>query len=243
MTTHENAPTNAQILELGATVLRQIPKDLSLGEARFLIDNPKVIRGVLLGLKAKARKHLRVTEAQLRTEWMEFYDRIFGIGVDLSSVKIPDEQSGFGRVLFIPQGLSINQTIDACQKYFEVNSYLSDLDSEVPISDRSPESGSYVIRLRDRREADKELKNLSANELCERNIKGITLLERLVSELKYHDETGEHLDVKNVTLCNGSRYSNGGVPHVSWHGGELTISWEYPDRATDCERAREVIAL
>jgi len=242
MENHENAPTNAQILELGALMFRQIPKDLTSADTKFLIENPKVIRGVLRGLKSRARKHAQDSEAMLRGEWIEFYDRVFGIGTDIFMTRIPDEQPGFDRVLFIPEGLALYQAIAACRERFEVQTYIDKLDGDAFTNDRSPESGSYAIRLRNRREADKELKNLSVNVLKERGTSGITLLERLVLELKYYYETGEHLDVENVTLCSGSRRSDGSVPHVYWHDGGLYVLWSPPDDADGYLRSRAVVS-
>lgn len=55
---------------------------------------------------------------------------------------------------------------------------------------------------------------------------GITLRERLLLELAYFDETGDHLDVKGVTFCSGSRYSDGYVPRVCLRtDGEVGVDW------------------
>jgi len=188
------------------------------------------------------RKNPFVTPGDIREEWQEFYTRVLGLTVDLSEVKIPDDEPGFDRVLLIPEGLTMNQVITACRKRFKVYTYVDDLDRDVPTNDRSPKSGAYAIRLRDRREADEELKNLSANALSERNIKGITLLERLVLELKHHYETGEHLDVENVTLCSGSRHSGGYVPRVYWYDGRLCVDWYHPGDAYGYLRSRAAVS-
>ncbi|MBU3942419.1 hypothetical protein KKA24_00370, partial [Patescibacteria group bacterium] len=109
--------------------------------------------------------------------------------------------------------------------------------------DRSSEKESYVIRVRERQEADEENVNLSAEQVQKRNIKGITLLERLILELKYWDETSNHLDVSNLTLCTGSRYSDGHVPYVDWRGSCLYVSWCNPQDAYSCWRARTVVSF
>ena len=55
----------------------------------------------------------------------------------------------------------------------------------------------------------------------------MTLLERLILEVKYFTETGKHLDVKGVTLCTGSRNSDGNVPYVDWFSdaSEVCVGW------------------
>jgi hypothetical protein len=62
-----------------------------------------------------------------------------------------------------------------------------------------------------------ELVNKSANQLKQEQVKGITLVERLLLEFAYFLATDEHLDGgKSMTLCSGSRWSNGDVPSVRW---------------------------
>jgi len=62
----------------------------------------------------------------------------------------------------------------------------------------------------------------------------------LIYELKYYDETGEHLDINNSTLCAGSRYSSDKVPYVRWRGGELRVDWCGSGAAAPHLRARVV---
>ncbi|PWB38643.1 MAG: hypothetical protein C3F02_02940 [Parcubacteria group bacterium] len=179
----------------------------------------------------------------IQEEWQEFYRKYFRLSVDFSDVSIPEEQEDFTRVLFIPQGLTINQAFQACSKAFKSWSYTNDLDKDVPNNDRNTEA-SYAIRVRDRVEADEELKNLSANDLQKRKISSITLLERLVYELKYYSETNKHLDIQNTTLCAGSRHRNGSVPCVYWSSGlgKLCVDWCHPDSADDGLRGRAVVS-
>jgi len=74
-------------------------------------------------------------------------------------------------------------------------------------------------------EADEEYKNMSANDLGEiKGFQGITLRERLLMEIQYFDKTGKHLDVDNITLCSGSRCSDGDVPYVGRDGdGDVNV--------------------
>ena len=96
--------------------------------------------------------------------------------------------------------------------------------------------------MRARIEADKEYKNKSANDLKKEQILGITLLERLLMEPDYYVETKKHLDRKSITLCAGSRISDGNVPYVHWNveDGELYVHWGNPDRRYGFLRTRAV---
>ena len=47
----------------------------------------------------------------------------------------------------------------------------------------------------------------------------------------------------NVTLCSGSRGSDGDVPEVDWHDADgLVVHWCYPGVAGDYLRSREVVS-
>lgn len=170
--------------------------------------------------------------------WRKFYQEYLAMDVDLSSVVIPPHQPGFDQVIVIPQGLTLNQVVAAMRNHFSVYTYVNDLDRDVPTNERDPKSGSYAIRVRNRREADEELKNLSANQIADMKLATLTLLERLVCEFKYYSETKSHLDIQNVTLCSGSRDSDGGVPRVYWHGSELDVYWCGTVNSSDRLRAR-----
>ncbi|MBU1159674.1 hypothetical protein KKD04_00640, partial [Patescibacteria group bacterium] len=110
--------------------------------------------------------------------------------------------------------------------------------------DRTTKDNAYAIRVRNVVEADEEFKNLSANQLKEQNIPGITLEERLIYEIKFFKETGKHLDIQNITLCAGSRYVDGDVPYVRWSPsyGELRVLWYVPGPRNDYLCARQAVS-
>lgn len=177
----------------------------------------------------------------IRVIWQNFYKEYFGIEEDFSDVDIPEHREDFDRILIIAKGLSMNQVVEACRKHFKVWLYTKDLDKVVMENDRTSET-SHAIRIRDRQEADEENRNKSVDQLKSEGIPGITLLERLVFELFYFIETrGDHLDVENITLCAGSRYSDSLVPYVYWYDGKLRIPWFSPGHAPSTLRSRSVV--
>ena len=160
------------------------------------------------------KKAFAVPEDQVKA-WEQFYAVYFGIDVDFSKVKLPEKRQGFDQLIVVAKGMTPNKVIEAMRKKFDCHLYADDLDQAVPKNDREPK-GHYAIWIRERVEADEELKNLSANQLEEKGIAGITLLERLLGELFHFWKTGNHLYIENWTLCSGSRHSDGCVPYVYW---------------------------
>ena len=129
--------------------------------------------------------------------------------------------------------LKTSELLAKCKKLFPIYSYYKDdqLDEYFP-----PVKTSF--KYRNVQEADEELANMSANDLKEKKIAGLTLRERLIYELAYFKETGNHLDVVNITLCSGSRDPDGGVPCVYWYYGRLCVDWYYPTSARGSLRSR-----
>lgn len=197
-------------------------------------------------LKRFAKRENPFSPARLskkqREEWGRFYRDEFSLELDLSSVTAPDNPGDFDRLVVVAQGITIAQVIAVCRKHFKVWVYREDLDAAVTENERIAENDHYAIRVRDVIEADEELKNLSANNIKERGIATETLLERLLHELKSFKETGDHLDRKMITLCAGSRFSDGDVPHVLWYGSGMFVYWFDPDDADDGLRARQAVS-
>jgi hypothetical protein len=172
-----------------------------------------------------------------------FYRSKFGMWRDFSKVTIPLCPEGFDRLIIVPEGMTAHIVYDQCSQLFPCWKYTDrSLDEAVPENERDPKNGTYAIWVRDRQEADVEHKNKSADQIMREELTTETLLERLLHELVYFKETGQHLDIENVTLCAGSRDSNGDVPSVHWSGDELEVSWCDPVDADDVLRAREVVA-
>lgn len=182
---------------------------------------------------------------QMLAGWQALYKEI-GIVADFSGLRVPAKKRGFDRLIAIPQGIKIQQVYDVNAQLFGCWKYTSaNLDETVTKNDRDPNhDGAYAIWVRERVEADEEWKNKSADQLRERSVPGITLLERLLYELKFFKETGRHLDVKNVTLCSGSRCRDGLVPGVYFYefNGKVYVSRFSPGLADVNLRSREVVS-
>ncbi|MEK9158954.1 MAG: hypothetical protein AAB673_03045, partial [Patescibacteria group bacterium] len=221
-------------------------QDLTIGQLTTLVQKlggPAVVKDILsnkLKVRVEATAVNSATDSTLAA-WATFYHDYLGLDVDISSVVIPPPQPGFDRVLVIPQGLTPNQVVAAMKKRFSVYTYVNDLDRDVTVNERDPKAGSYAIRVRNRVEADEEFKNLSADQVKQLGLTTLTLLERLVYELKYYSETQSHLDISSVTRCDGSRRSGGSVPCVYWFDDELFVYWFSSGYSSGGIRARSAV--
>lgn len=158
--------------------------------------------------------------------WQKLYKDVFDLEVDLSTVKIPKKPEYPCRLIIVVRGVDLNQIYNACAKYFSMcelpGRYTSGLVQSITKNDRDAERGTYAVWIRDvvqdtTAPIDKDLENLSANDLEAQGVQGITLGERMLHELQYFLETEDH-ELFNWTLCSGSRDLNGYVPTVRWLG-------------------------
>lgn len=183
-------------------------------------------------------------------KWIAFYkkhQKSLGLSnqviTGLSGVVVPERKNGFNLLVVIPQGLTENQAFTVCGNFFPRKSYIgNDLTTAVKGRNERESTQSYALWVRDRQEADEETKNLSANQIRERRVKTMTLLERIILELYYWEQTGNHMDVVNITLCAGSCGGVGSVPVVDWNVGKLWVDWWFPRFAGSGLRSRPVVS-
>ncbi len=134
-----------------------------------------------------------------------------------------------------------SKILDECCALFKVWSYWDneELDKNFP-PPKKPTKRQFAYT----QEPDEEYKDMSANDLEKAGVQGITLRERLLFELLYWKKEGKHLDIKNITLCSGSRSSVGGVPSVRWFPDydRLCVNWAGLGRAVGPLRSRAVVS-
>jgi hypothetical protein len=168
---------------------------------------------------------LTSTEIQ---KWQKFYREQFGLEVDFTDIAIPPKPSnGSWRLLIIAAGMTSEKVFAQCAKLFSCWKYYSgDLNVTFSYNARTAEK-HYAVWVRDGVEPDVDLLGLSVSKADPHMKIGITLPERLMQELKYFVETGEHLDKRGSTFCSGSRDADGGVPYVCHHpdNGKVYVHW------------------
>ena len=180
---------------------------------------------------------------KVEMDWTRVY-KILGLKVDPKEI-VCEPNPLYWEVPII-NSVTPNMVVAAFRKLgVDVYTYTDDLDTGVPTNDRNPQKRSYRIRFKKNIEADPEFARKSAEDLKAENISGITLLERLLLELGYFLATGVHLDVENITLCSGSRYSDDDVPLVFWHADnrELYVYWYNPWNSNPDLRTRAAVSL
>lgn len=208
----------------------------------ILGDTLLVLRGDAQIIKRKdlVLSRLGNGKQQLKS-WVRDYKKA-GIAISASEVIIPPKPQGLDRLIVVPNVMKSQAAFELCQKSFPCWK----LDEEVSLdkldqSPRNADNGAYAIWVRDRVEADEELKNRSYDQLQSQSVNIITLCERLLLEWDFFNETGEHLDIENVTLTSSLR-SRGGVFRVRCSGSRLKVDYHDRDDYRGHLRAREAVS-
>ena len=183
----------------------------------------------------------QVPDPQLFLEEMKmFYGEVYDV-MALPEVCLPGVREGFSWGLIMLPGLTMEADLAAMAKQFPVWRWTNnDLDKFVG-SVREAAKGPYSVWFRDRVEADVENALKSYDDLKREGVNGITLPERIRLERWFYWRTGQHLDVRNWTLCSDSRYLGGGVPGAYGHDGGFRVSWYVPRDALLVLRPRAVV--
>ena len=235
-----------EVGEFFASLAQQVPAEL--------FDHPEQVRRYLrrtseLGKVLRQVLLEKVEALDLDHHlalWQRVYWEICGIEPRLQDIRLPDDPGGFGWPIVATPEVPLNSFWQGLQQKFPCWCYGSGNDLEALLDwqrqQRSYKDGAYCVRVRDRVEADEEMRNLSANQLAERGEQVNTLDERTRLEGFYWIlSSGHHLDVWNQTLCAGSRDGDGVVPHVYWKAGRLRVDWYPPGYADGDLRARQVV--
>jgi hypothetical protein len=180
--------------------------------------------------------------AETRIEWQEFYQKCFGIEVEFRFVQIPTKPTvGKWRLLFIAKDLTLNQVFNAWT--FPKWRVSEDLDAYFPTHSRLP-TEHYAVWVQDSIEPDAIHRGKSTRKVDPDMKIGITVLERMIFESKYFDETGNHLDVKGLTFCSGSRSADGHVASVDLlSDGEVYVFWSDLDSSNSNYGVRSAVPL
>ncbi len=197
-------------------------------------------------LKASKTQSLTPWVAAALANWGDFYQKFFGIDLDLTDLRIPEKVEGFDRLIVIGKGIRLNQVWNAYkdQKIPTWQWWGGSLENAMQESERGIVNESYAIWVRDGQEADEEMKDLSADMIAASSPQKVdteSLLERLVHGLQVWDATKKHLDVDNITLCASSRSADGVVPWVSFYDACVCVSGYSPSHRDPDLRARQAV--
>ncbi|MDB4984415.1 MAG: hypothetical protein JWM20_594 [Patescibacteria group bacterium] len=237
-TQSKKKPSLKQLLALASLIASVLEEIFTSGQAQYWLQNKSKLRKKLFEVFEITAE----TYTEVRQQWQEFYQSAFGIEVDLSAVQVPEKPAeGNYRLLFIAKGLTTNKVYDSWK--FPKWRYNDDLDKAVPTNKRTA-TESYAIWVLIGDEPDQEFLGKSTKTADPSMEIGMTLLERMIFESKYFAETGKHLDVKGVTFCSGSRYSDGSVPCVDLNAdGKVCVSWYDLDDSNAKYGVRRAVSL
>jgi len=218
--TDSKRPTFEQLGWLAGFIVEFLATLLSFDQIQYHFNHKNE-------LKKKLREVFSIVDefSEIREEWQKFYKTHFNWDVDFSQVIIPAMPTNYQwRLLFIPKGMTLNFAFEICSKLFRTWKYADDLNYAVPRSIRNAQN-HYAVWVRSEVEPDQEFLGKSTKQADPEMKIGITLLERIIFEIKYFTSTGDHLDIERITFCSGSRSSGGDVPGADWGGDEFRVCW------------------
>ncbi|MBN1158797.1 MAG: hypothetical protein JXA61_05405 [Bacteroidales bacterium] len=169
------------------------------------------------------------SDAQVMQEWKAFYKTHFNLDISMSEVDIPPFREEYVRIIIVAEGITCEDIILEMKQEFEVllvNKYLPNyFDRQV--KSRRNNDRTYAIRVKNNEVAGENqattgVETTSPGTFEIPDINNITLLERLIYELKYYDETRNHLDIETFTVCSGSHFDRDSLelsPAVGWRTG------------------------
>ena len=187
--------------------------------------------------KEKKKKTIQeaATYPKEHKEWENFYLTNFNEKPNFSKVRIPQKPTGNNwRLIIIKKGLTTEEVFQKCNELFNATKYTEKSLDEVVTENQRNTNTHYAIWVQTNVEPDPEYLGKSTKEADPDMKIGITLLERLILEIKYYEENKEkinnrdnHLDIQGITFCSGSRYADGDVPSVDWYGdySKLLVDW------------------
>ncbi|MDO8715239.1 MAG: hypothetical protein Q7J73_00245 [Dehalococcoidales bacterium] len=183
-------------------------------------------------------------------DWREFYRQVHSMRVNPSSLKrLPPVTSGFNWGVWVPKGMMPQRAYEMGAAMYPSWKWCGDrsLDDVVDFTKeaRNASARQYLTWCEDSVEPSSKLTNLSAIKIAERQINTLTLTEmELLHQWFYWKSSGKHLDVKNISLCPASRYFDGFVPGVRWHGSlsGLDVYGCDPDNSDDDLRSRQAVS-
>lgn len=241
---HENAPTFEQIQEFNAAVLKALPRLTRFQQQRWIGDS-----GVLRLALADALVEHSVSASNQLSFWLAFYRQRFPREFDAAggekafrSIQIPEERTDFIWLVVVLQGITTKQVYDLCEALFDTDiaKGVGGIDFNL-LADERDNKKSYAIWVRARQEADNELAGQKPMGIKAKKLKTMTLVERMLLELRYFTEFGDHLDKDFKTICTGSPLPNG-VATAGQDNNKFFVGWEHPDYTSSKHAAREVVA-
>jgi len=162
----------SRLLGLAQSILEMVLGDKRNSEE--VCDVLQVIKNDKDFATTLGRKTMSELVKKQLVAWAKFYHEEFGIRLDTTKIKIPAHQNGWNYLIVVAQGLTPEKIFAAMKRKMPAWKYLDNLDS---IESVRKADKTYAVWVRDRQEADEELKDKSANDLNGDGTNCITLEE------------------------------------------------------------------
>ena len=177
---------------------------------------------------------------ELATEFIKFLDQYnqeflaSGTLITFNGCEVKD-----GVITIVDDCRKTSELMDECRSLFPTWSYWNneELDDNFP-APKKPTSRKFAYT----QEPDEKYRGWSADKLKKKGIECMTFRERIIFELEYFKREGKHLDIKYITLCAGSRFSDGSVPYSYLYNGEFHSYWYNPHNCADGLGPRPVVS-
>lgn len=243
----ENVPSPAsyeQMREVIAMVVKAVPR-LSDERAKHFIGRQRQIAASIRAIFSDPATPASIPYHSALAPWVTFYRTEFGLELDPATVCVPDPKSGFGALIVVIPGITIERVLAQCAKYFKIWRWTSENLDTLITSTRTATTAPYAVWHRAGTEADAKHASKSYNALQQEGAIGVTLLEYLLYHLFHFRVFSTHLDPATVTLCAGSLRRDGFVASAHWSVGNSTlyVYWCHRDGAKSILRVREVIPV
>ena len=165
-------------------------------------------------------------EKEMVKKWENFLKDCFPEKqFDLSGIEIPkrtpEEEKEFTRLQFRTGKLSPKEIFQKGQELYNAVDYTDGKMDKIVANEAASDAFIWV---RDNEAADEKHDNKSALMIEQERIDTETLSDRLLHELKYFKETGDHLDKKTATITSSRSADNSNAFIVAWDGGRLWVS-------------------
>lgn len=213
---------DGRVSELVVTLIQGVFRALKLideQQLEMLAHNKGEVVATIVDSLLSLLKRMPQSEKWLRREWEIFYQKVFGLRINLSKVPIPSVPDLSNYWLVIVDPFIRIDAIHVIQRIFSVwdsrgnladGRILYDLDEpETEEAGRQP----YAIWVRNTINPDVERVTGVMRYLD--SVPQLTLLERLLLGAFVFRKTGNHLDTQRPTVCAGSRTPNGSIPIVN----------------------------
>ncbi|MEI7452033.1 MAG: hypothetical protein WCK37_02380 [Candidatus Falkowbacteria bacterium] len=216
------AVVNETLEILKVKVCDFLPKMSNEQMLEYLNDESK-LRLTLL----KAFCEERCCKTKEKIAWDIFYKKYFGIKL-AKNFKLnipPGYNSKIHTNIFIPAGLTETRVFDVMArngiiiKFNSGDQFLDLFESH----DRYPKS-SYSVFLLKELEPNGAFVGISASEIWQRKLSGITFLELMIHWFRtYVENNGAKLSSTNGTLCTGTKLFGNRVINVFWKQGSREL--------------------